>query len=155
LANNSLFFVVIRSFIVNPTLDPTYLWLSLTFECSDPLILLLLHFYLINGLILRAGHTRLKYINFQQTFFRLRDVFSRIAPTTLRNLFSRISLVNGLLTFLLNSLSRLRRRAISSLIARPRCNLNTCFPGSVKLEFLTALSLFLNCPSYKVYIFLT
>jgi len=83
----------------------------------DPLILLLFHFCLIGGLILSVGHTRLKYINFQHTFFRLRDVFSRIDPTTLRNLFSRISLVNGLLTFLLNSLSRLCCSPNSSLIA--------------------------------------
>jgi len=83
----------------------------------DPLIPLSLHFRLINGPTLIGGHTRLKYINFQQTFFRLRDVFSRIDPSTLRNIFSRISLVNGLLTFLLNSLSRLCRRANSSLLA--------------------------------------
>jgi len=34
----------------------------------------------------------LKYINFQQDIFRLRDVFTRIDPITLRNLFPRISL---------------------------------------------------------------
>jgi len=59
---------------------------------SGPLILLSLHFHLINGLILIVGHTQLKYINFQQDVFRLKDVFTRIDPITLRNLFLRISL---------------------------------------------------------------
>jgi len=36
---------------------------------SGPLILLSLHFRLINGLTLTGGHTRLKYINFQQDVF--------------------------------------------------------------------------------------
>jgi len=59
---------------------------------SGPLILLSLHFRSINGLILIGGHTQLKYINFQQDVFRLKDVFTRIDSITLRNLFPRISL---------------------------------------------------------------
>ena len=59
---------------------------------SGPLILLSLHFRLINGLILIVGHAQLKYINFQQDVFRLTDAFARIDPISLQNLFPRISL---------------------------------------------------------------
>jgi len=60
---------------------------------SGPLILLSLHFRLINGFIpVIVGHVQLECINFQQDVFRLRDVFTRIDPITLRNVFPRISL---------------------------------------------------------------
>jgi len=53
---------------------------------------LLTYFRSINGLILIGGHIHLKYINFQQDVFRLKDVFTRIDSITLRNLFPRTSL---------------------------------------------------------------